>query len=296
MVGLAGAVLGRVYADDLLTWLVLGAAVGSVTVSVAARRLPSWLVAPLSVLGLAGYAALALRWSATHAELAGPLPAIAADAARNGIPRLLTAMIPVEPTPDTVVVPLVSAWLAGLAGAEVALRTGRILLGYLPPAALFVGALYVVGPNADPAIWQTVGLVAVAAVGMALADRSRPPAAGGSTDEVSPAVRAAIRLRTLAGAATGLTAVVGLVALLGPLVAARVGTTPVDPRRYVQPPQVDTLDENPLIRVSGWALEPGQELFTVRTTGRPTDGGPAPAAPGPSADASPDPDGGAGDG
>lgn len=41
--------------------------------------------------------------------------------------------------------------------------------------------------------------------------------------------------------------------------------TPVDPRQYVQPPQVDSLDENPLIRISGWALNPDQQLFDVRS-------------------------------
>ncbi len=56
-----------------------------------------------------------------------------------------------------------------------------------------------------------------------------------------------------------------LAALLGPAVAALVETRPVDPRRYVQPPQVETLDENPLIRISGWALNPEQELFQVAT-------------------------------
>ncbi|TDB83023.1 transglutaminase domain-containing protein, partial [Micromonospora fluostatini] len=151
LVSLAGTVLSRVYADDLLTRLVVGAAAGSVLVSVAARRLRSWLVAPLSVAALAGYTLWSVRLAADAADLPGGLVEVTADAARNAIPRLLTAMIPVEPTPDTVLVPLVAAWLAGLAAAEVALRAGRVLLGYLPPAALFAGALYVVGPNADPA-------------------------------------------------------------------------------------------------------------------------------------------------
>ena len=58
LTALAGVVLGRVYAGDLLTRLVIGAAVGSVLVSVAARRLPSWLVAPLSVAAMAGWTLL----------------------------------------------------------------------------------------------------------------------------------------------------------------------------------------------------------------------------------------------
>ncbi|MEV4825719.1 transglutaminaseTgpA domain-containing protein [Micromonospora sp. NPDC049274] len=265
LTGLAGVVLGRVYAGDLLTRLVLGAAVGSVLVSVAARRLPSWLVAPVSMAALVGWTLWSLRLAAARADLPGSLLEVSADAARNGIPRLLTAMIPVEPTPDTVLVPVVAAWLAGLAGAEVALRAGRVLLGYLPAAGLYVAALYVVGPNAEPAIGATVAFVAVAAVG--LAAPSGVPAGGDPTVGLAPGVRAAVRLRLAASAALGVVLVIGLVAVLGPVVAGQVDGRPVDPRRYVEPPQVQTLDENPLIRISGWALHPEQKLLDVSTVG-----------------------------
>ncbi|GAB3975771.1 hypothetical protein GCM10027615_43920 [Plantactinospora veratri] len=182
MIGLAGAVLGGVYADSLLSRLVLGAAVGSVGVSLAARRLPSWLVAPLSVLVLLGYTAAALRFTAQRADLPGSLGEVAADAARNGIPRLLTALIPVEPMPDTVIVPLVAAWLAGLAGAEVGIRADRVLLGLTAPAALYAGALYVVGPNADSTPWLTVAFAAAGAVALAAGGRPAPPERGGGPD------------------------------------------------------------------------------------------------------------------
>ncbi|WP_430496094.1 DUF3488 and transglutaminase-like domain-containing protein [Micromonospora trifolii] len=264
LTALAGVVLGRVYAGNLLTWLVVGAAAGSVLVSVAARRLPSWLVAPVSVAAMAGWTLWSLRLAATRAELPGGLLEVTADAARNGIPRLLTAMIPVEPTPDTVLVPVVAAWLAGLTGAEVALRTGRVLLGYLPAAGLYAAALYVVGPNAEPAVGSTVVFVAVAALGLATPTRTAP-GGGDPTAELAPRVRAAVRLRLAASAALGVALVVGLVALLGPVVAEQVDGRPVDPRRYVEPPQVQTLDENPLIRISGWALHPEQKLLDVST-------------------------------
>ncbi|MEU7794844.1 transglutaminaseTgpA domain-containing protein [Micromonospora tulbaghiae] len=266
LVALSGVVLGRVYADPLLTRLMAGAAVGSVLVSVAARRLPSWLVAPLSVAALAGWTLLSLRLAAAHAALPGGLGDVTADAARNAIPRLLTAMIPVEPAPDTVLVPVVAAWLAGLTAAEVALRAGRVLLGYLPPALLYAGALYVVGPNADPAIGSTVLFAAVAAAGLATPGRRDGPAPD-PVAGLSPAVRAAVRLRLVAASAAGLAVVVALAALLAPVVAAQVDERPVDPRRYVEPPRVESLDENPLIRISGWALNPDQRLLDVRTSG-----------------------------
>ncbi|GGS06124.1 hypothetical protein GCM10010169_58640 [Micromonospora fulviviridis] len=274
MIALAGVVLGRVYADPLLSRLTAGAAAGAVLVSVAARRLPSWLVAPLSVAALAGWTLLSLRLAASHAALPGGLGEVAADAARNAIPRLLTAMIPVEPAPDTVLVPVVAAWLAGLAAAEVALRAGRVLLGYLPPVLLYAGALYVVGPNAVPAVGPTVVFAAVAAVGLAVPAGRAGAAAADPVAGLAPAVRAAVRLRLLAASAAGVAVVVALAALLAPVVAGQVDARPVDPRRYVEPPQVESLDENPLIRISGWALNPDQKLLDVRTEAGAADAGP----------------------
>ena len=260
LIGLSGVVLGRIYADALLTQLVAGAALGSVGVSVAARRLPSWTIAPLSVLVLGGYTLGALRVAANRAGMSGSLLDIVTDALTNGIPRLLTAMIPVESTPDTVVVPVVAAWLAGLAGAEVALRSGRVLLGCVPAAALYGGALYVVGPNAGAAGWPT--LLFAGLVALALAVSARPPA-GPSLSDVAPGTRAAVRGRALAGAAAGLVVLLGLIVTVGPWISGRVSATPVDPRRYVEPPQVDSLDESPLNRISGWALTPEQKLLQV---------------------------------
>jgi hypothetical protein len=265
LIVLAGVVAGRIYAGPLLVQLVTGAAVGAVGVGVAARRLPSWTAAPLSVLLLAGYAVVALRLAARRADLTDPLGVLLTDALGNGIPRLLTAMIPVEPTPDTVVVPIVAAWLAGLTGAEVALRAGRVLLACLPAAVLYGGALYVVGPNADAAGWPTLTFAVLVAIALAAGGRPRTP--------VTDGVPASVRTRALVGSGIGVAVVLALIALVGPWVGARVATTPVDPRRYVQPPQVDSLDESPLNRISGWALDPEQVLLGVAP-------GPAPAGKG----------------
>jgi transglutaminase-like putative cysteine protease len=274
LVALAGVALGRIYHGPLLAQLVLGAAAGAVAVGTALRRAPAWSVAPASVAAMTGYVAWAVHLSAGRAAVPGGLTDVAADALRNGVPRLLTAMIPVEPQPDTVVVPVMAAWLAALAATELAVRAGRVLLGYLPPTLLFGGALYVVGPNAEPAVWTTLAYAGVAALGLALTARSGRAelVRAGVPAATDAAARAALRLRLAAGAAAGLAGVIGLAAVLGPAVAGRVQTTPVDPRRYVQPPQLDALDENPLIRLSGWALSPRQRLFDVRLAGA-TSGG-----------------------
>nr|WP_308201174.1 DUF3488 and transglutaminase-like domain-containing protein [Actinoplanes maris] len=255
MITLSGVVLGRIFAGSLLLELVAGAAVGSMGLSLACRRLPNWVVAPLSAVLLAGYAVLALRIAASRAELGDPLADIVRESLQNGIPRLLTALIPVEPTPDTVVVPVIAAWLAGLAGAEVAVRAGRVLLGLVPVAGLYGGALYVVGPNADAAGTTTVIFAGLAVAALAASARSSAPAEGG--------VPSAVRGRALAGAASGLVAVLVLIVAVGPWIGGRVGVTPVDPRQYVEPPQVDSLDESPLNRISGWALTPKEPLLKV---------------------------------
>ncbi|HET6212496.1 MAG TPA: transglutaminase domain-containing protein, partial [Micromonosporaceae bacterium] len=142
MVGCAGVALGRIYDGTLLPLLVAGAAAGSVLVGLLTLRLPGWTAGPLSVAGLAGYLLLSVYLSARAGDVPGGLATLTMDAARNGVPRLLTALIPIEAQPDTVLVPVTVAWLAGLAGAELAVRGHRILLGYAAPALCYAGALY----------------------------------------------------------------------------------------------------------------------------------------------------------
>jgi transglutaminase-like putative cysteine protease len=265
MLAIAGSALGRIYDGELAAQLFLGAAVGSVAVSVAARRLPSWAVAPLSVVVLAGYTVLTVRLSAASGRVDGPLPRLAVDALLNGIPRVLTALIPIQAQPDTMVIPVLAIWLAGLAGAELMLRGGRVLPACLPPALLYATVLYAVGPNADRALWQPLcfaGFVALALAwssgGSGVPDGFRVP-----VPDLTAPQRAALRLRIAAGAAVGVAGTLMIIAAVGPAVADQVHRDPADPRRYVQPPQLDALDENPLVRISGWALNPDQHLFDV---------------------------------
>jgi transglutaminase-like putative cysteine protease len=267
MLAIAGLALARIYAGDLAPRLLLGAAVASMAVSVAARRLPSWPVAPLSVLVLAGYTLLVVRLSATSGQVDGPLPKLSWDALRNGIPRVLTAMIPIEPQPDTILVPVIAIWLAGLAGAELALRGQRVLLACAAPTLFYGVVLYTVGPNANAALWQPLCFAGLAALALAAGTGGR----GDASPELTGSQRTALRLRVAMGTAAGLAVTVGLVAAVGPIVAAGVHKHPSDPRRYVPPPRLDSLDENPLVRLSGWALSPDQRLFDVRLSGAATD-------------------------
>ena len=175
-------------------------------------------------------------------------------------------MIPVEPTPDTVLVPVVAAWLAGLAGAELgAARRPACCSGCVPAGAALRRRALRGRPERRTAARPTVAGRRRAALG---AGRGSPAATPGDdpTADRDPPRRA----RRCAGCAlaargrSGWPRVVGLVAVARP-VRRRPGRrpTPVDPRRYVEPPQVDSLDENPLIRISGWALHPDQRLLDV---------------------------------
>jgi hypothetical protein len=268
LVTLAALPLTRIYHGDLLTRLLLGAALAPVALSALTRRLPAYTAAPISALALLGYTLLAVRISAHHAELHGALGPLWRDAAHNGIPRLLTALIPIEPQPDTVLLPVVATWLAALAGAELAVRFRRVLFGYAPPTVLYAGTLLVVGPNAHPALWQPLAYAALAAAGLALTGRP----SGAAPPDLDAQARWALRARLATNGAAALVVIIGCSVAVGPALAGRVSATPVDPRRYVSPPDLSAEDENPLIRLSGWALNPTEKLFdTDITTTVPTD-------------------------
>jgi transglutaminase-like putative cysteine protease len=260
LVALAGVSLNRVYSGALLATLVAGAAVGSALISAALRRLPALVAAPVSVLVLLGYALYAINVSAQGGGVVGDLRTLSVDAARNALPRLLTALIPVEPQPDTVLAPVVLAWLAGYAGAELAVRAARPAAALLPPTLLYASALVLVGPNAEVTLWQPLLFAAVGALGLVVGSAT---SGARGVRGIGSRERALLRVRTASGLAVGLVAILALVVAVSPLVAGIVGARPEDPRRYVQPPNLDVIDMNPLIRISGWAAFPEQELFRV---------------------------------
>ncbi|MDG4765690.1 transglutaminaseTgpA domain-containing protein [Solwaraspora sp. WMMD406] len=278
----SATLLGRIYDGPVLVWLMTGAGIGAVGVGMLARRLPNWQVAPLSVASMTGYLLVVGWWSARRAGLPGPVAPLLAEAAANGIPRLLTAMIPMEPVPDTVLVPVVAAWLAGFTATEIAVRAGRVLLGYLPPLLLFGAGVFVVGPNADPAGWPGLAFAVAAAIGLAVTGHPAPvvaaptahPAEHPVPAEAPRGPLARLRRRATMASLAGVIGVLVVVMLIAPVLLTRIATTSVDPRRYVTPPAVDSLDENPLTRISGWALNPDQPLFDVRVASEPS----APAA------------------
>ncbi len=257
---LAGASLGRVYNGPLLVWLVAGAALGSALTSAALRWAPGWLATAASVGALAAYTLAAFGISAAAGGVAGSLVDVALDAGANAVPRLLTSLIPVEAQPDSVFAPVVLAWLAGFTGAELATRARRPAVALVPPTLLYGSAVMLVGPNADVVLWQPLVFAVLAAISIVAGTATSGPA---RVVGIAAGPDLALRLRSGVGAAAGLAVVLALAAVIAPLVALAVRHTPTDPRRYVDPPRLDLLDQNPLMRISGWAANPDQRLFEV---------------------------------
>lgn len=277
LVAVAGLSLGRVYHGDLVVRLVAGAAAGAVLLSMLWHRAPGWLSAPLSVAAMGGYGLFAVDVCASAAGVAGDLKTLTLDAARNAVPRLLTALIPIEAQPDTVLGPVVLAWLAGYAGAELAVRARRPGLALLPPTLLYAGVLVLVGPNSPVVMWHPVVFAALAALLLAVAGAAPSFAQAGSRPLPGLSARQQLRLRfrLATGLLAGLVAVLAAVSLTTPAVLGSVRRHPTDPRQYVAPPSQDVLDQNPLVRVSGWAANPDLPLFEVTLLG----GGPPTVEP-----------------
>ncbi|THV32186.1 DUF3488 and transglutaminase-like domain-containing protein [Glycomyces paridis] len=260
MCALAGAVAARVYHGQLLTLLVAGAALGAFAIGFALRNRPAFLAPSVSATGLAAYLLGAIALTADGTE---PLGTVIVDALVNAVPRTLTALIPVEPAPDTVIVPVFLTWLAATLACEFAIRYGRTLLGCLPPTLLYGAGLYLVGPNAAAGTLWAIAYCVLAALALAVtaAPPERRPDRDAKVDGAAPS-----RTPALMGAVVTTTVLLAAVAVLGPAVARLVTASPGDPREYVEPPQLTDIDLNPLVRIAEWAKYPEQELFRADTS------------------------------
>lgn len=269
LLALGAGAAGRIYDGPLFALLVAGAAVGSVAIGLLLVRGPQWTVAPVSVLAMVGYVIFTVWYSAGASGVSGALPALLHEAARNGGPQLLTALIPIEAQPDTVLVPVVLVWIAGLICAELGLRAGRAPLALIPPTVAYLAALILAGPHGGVQPWRAVAYVALAA-GALVASVSRRTAPDPIGPDLTARQRGPMRARLRVRAAVGVAVFVGLAAAVVPAVAAAVPHDPVDPRAAVTPPQSDTLDQDPLARISGWMQNPTEPLFdaTVSTDTR----------------------------
>ncbi len=259
---IAGSTFNRMYSGMLVLWLLVGAAVASIAVSLAFRRARASLsgVMAVSVTAMIGYLFLAVVL--TREPGTGGVGALFADAIRNSGAQILTSTIPVLPTPQTVALPIVVVWVAGLIGIELTLRSRTVLAGFAAPVMVYVIGLVLVGPNASPSLPLAAAFAAVAALGLAL---SRDFTISQVLSQLSERSRRAFRIRRAAVGGFALIVLLVTTMLVGPVVVGLSDAKPAEPRTRIPPPEQQLPESNPLGRLSGWARNPSQQLFTVRT-------------------------------
>jgi transglutaminase-like putative cysteine protease len=262
-------------------WLpATGGAVVAGTVVGAAAALLRWrglLTAAVALLVAFGYALYVCYPKTTTYGLPG-LPALRAlgSGARSGWLRMLTIGLPGDVVGDLLVAPVLLAFVAGLAGALLVLRTRVVTLLAVPPLLLFVAGLLVTAHR--PASWLL--LVAAVLPGLLLLlllRSSRTSAADheGIAAQDAEAVGLDLAARrwhsTLGRIAFGLP-VVAIAAAVG-LAGARAlpiadGSSRVDPRTLVQQEFRLSAGLTPLKLVKPQLEAPASELFTVKVTQR----------------------------
>ena len=266
MTASAASVAARLYIGWQVPLVLAASAFAAVTLCLLLR----WLGGPsvLPVLGsFAGLcAALAGLGAALHARSpgGGPLAAALADAYANSGARLMTASIPIEPSPETIALPVAVTWLAATGSALLLERWP--LAAVAPPVAVLGGAVVFVGPNAGPA-YQQIGLFAVAAAAHLVVTRDSGATAA-ALSALPPGARRGEAARRL-GTGLAAVAVLGLLAVtLGPAAAALHRTEPYDPRALFVPPRKHSAALNPLGMISEWATDTDVPLLEV-TADRP---------------------------
>ena len=248
MLVMAAFALSPIYHGPLLLQLMAGAAAGSVGISVAARRLPGWQRGPAQCPGpgrgrRARHAGLRRRGRGRRR------PAGDAGGAAQQHPPAAPRADPDRAAARTPVAPVIPTWLAGLAAAELAVRGRRVLLSYASDAAVRRGA---VPRRAERTAggWVPLAFAGCAALGLAstgVRQRVEPTSARPQ--------RRTLRVRVGPARPPGWPPS-SRSPQRSPRASREGRPDPADPRRYVPPPQLDSLDESPLVRLSGLGVEP----------------------------------------
>ncbi|NUS72492.1 MAG: hypothetical protein HOQ05_03710 [Corynebacteriales bacterium] len=262
---IASSAFSRIYSGATLFVLLAIAAALAVGLSALFRSfgMSTGTAAALSMLGLVNYLLVATAITKGSANNPGPLLDMFSDAMRNSGARILTSTIPVLPTPDTVVLPIVVLWACGALGAEIAGRTNATLAALGAPTLAYIAALILVGPNVKPSLVIATAYIAVAGLALALTGRVKM---GAVLSQVGAQVRRRFKTRRLAVMSFGLVVLIAATATLGNMVLNASDVRPVDPRSHIAAPEQSIPESNPLGRLSGWAREPNENLFTVESS------------------------------
>lgn len=253
-----------------LTALTVLLAVGLVTAGLA-LRVNRWAVAIAAVvLGVVALVTVMPEDTGHYfpgvADQFGPL--------LDAVPRLLTAPRPAPASPDMLAPALLLVWLTSVVVALLVVP-GRSA-GVAPlvgGAVLYVAGALLTAGQGDGSGTLAFVLIGVLAIGWVVLPRPGAQARRARSGEAaaSPAPSSADRPRrrgspALAAVpllAVSVAAVVALVAAILP------GTGAFEPRRYVPPPQLPAMVDNPLPHVQAWNIDGERELFSVRPGGAP---------------------------
>lgn len=282
----AGLAFQPVYADsDFGSTVVISAvaAVGLwvvVAIQAPKRQGLSMLVSTLGLLFL-----LANTVLDDTAWLIFPTPSTVQDLVSgliNGWDRLLTTEIPVAGTTSLLVIPPTLVWIASFASADLAMRTRATLSPLVPALLVFAAGTFFSGADSGDRPLNTALLILLA-LGLMLIRRQRPAGLITDVDPIEDAGRtgrlivevdeievhratARPRVRALA---LGLGLVLA-VALLAPVLSSAASAKePYDPRASIDDDPEEREDLSPLVLLKNLLTQEPEELFTVRSNGRP---------------------------
>ncbi|HEY8545609.1 MAG TPA: transglutaminaseTgpA domain-containing protein, partial [Acidimicrobiales bacterium] len=233
------------------------AAVASVVVVLA-------LGSPRRPLAITGPASLAVMVVALAGIGREPSPAGILDGLVHGWSRILSTTLEVPTTEGRILFPTAVVWVAGLVGAEAALRLRvRPAVAVLPPLVSYGVALPfgAGGGSLASAVILLVGAMVTLRV------LSPPTPTDDGTGAAAPRTQTPLRV---AGAVTFVAVAAGLGVAGGLGLPPAGDDDPYDPREDQSPPLEDVATIDPLSLLAGWALDRDDPvLFTAE--GPPTD-------------------------
>jgi transglutaminase-like putative cysteine protease len=264
---------GRLFLDNSFLLLPAGAAVLAATVSLSFVRRHLVTSLAVSVLAIAAY----LAFVSFHIGAPTPTALRAVwDAVTASWSGLLTASVPAVSSARLTALPVLIAWSATVAAAELSLRTRSSVAPVVAPLAGFTVALAFtgkrpVGSLALPMLVVALLLLAVFVRANGLSGGPRPLSMGSAMPAPAAARRSPTVVRTHAGFGLAALAVVALAAAgVGAILPATPDSRRFDLHNSYHPPVQLSESVSPLAQVRSQLNDSSTTpIFSVRLTGIP---------------------------
>ncbi len=255
---LGGAEWIRVFGSSTtLLRIFVAAIVPALIVGIVGRSRSLAVTGPVSLVAMGWFLAVAVL----HDSVAVVIPAPTAlggiyHGLIDGWSGILSLPLTVSGPSSLLVFPLAMVWVSSMVGCEVVRRTRFALAGLVPAVVSFVTALFFgIGGRGN-----RIGLTLVlAAVVLAFAALTARPL----VDSVAATRHAGIGRRVTEILAVGVVALLVALACGGSVPVVASGH-PYNPRPAHIPPTQPLQPINPLDQLKAWALDPTQNVLTVR--------------------------------